>query len=76
MEASQHEYSLGSININSINTKLKTYNRNSGTLSPLGQYDMSIYYLELYITQSRKEEEKIEMDIYSIILDALFQFYK
>lgn len=76
MEASQHEYSLGSISINPINTKLRIYDGNSGTLSPLGQYGMSIYYLELGKTQSRKEQKKIEMEIYSIILDALFQFHK
>lgn len=47
MEASQHGYSPGSISINPINTKLKTYDGNSGTLSPLGQYGMSNYYLDL-----------------------------
>lgn len=40
------------------------------------KYSMSIYYLEFGKTQSRKEQKKIEMKIYSIILDALFHFHK
>lgn len=58
MKASQHEYSPGFISINPIYTKLRTYDGNSGTLSPLGQYSMLVYYLELGKTQSRKEQKK------------------
>lgn len=58
MEASQHEYSPGSIEVNPINTKLRTYDGNSGTLSPFGQYGMLKQNLELGKTESRQDQEK------------------
>lgn len=52
-EASQHEYSPGSIKVNPISSKLRTYDKNPRTLSPFGQCGMWIQNLELDKTESR-----------------------
>lgn len=75
MEANQHEYSPGSIKINPINTKLRTYDGNPGTLSPFGQYSMWIQNLELDKTNSRKGKENRDGDLLNHP-EALFQLRK